>query len=129
MIFGVGTDLVVVSRMAELYARLPQRTLEKFLAPTERDDCRSSNDPGRFLAKRLAAKEALGKAFGSGIREPVLMPAIEVAHDALGKPEFRFHGALAEYVATRGITCHLSISDEREHALAFVVVERMEDKQ
>lgn len=123
MIFGIGTDIVVVARLEALYGRSPQRTLEKFLAPVEREECRESAHPGRFLAKRLAAKEALGKALGTGIREPVLMPAIEIAHDALGKPLFRFHGPLADFVAERALVCHLSISDEKELAQAFVVVE------
>ncbi len=124
MIFGIGTDIVVINRLSALYGRSPERTLEKFLAPGEREACRGSNDPGRFLAKRLAAKEALGKALGTGIREPVLMPAIEVTHDTLGKPELHFHGPLADYVAERQLTCHLSISDEKEYALALVVAEK-----
>lgn len=123
MILGIGTDLVVVSRMTALLHRHGERTLEKLLAPGERDACRAAADPSRFLAKRFAAKEALGKALGTGIRAPVLLPAIEVAHDDLGKPLFRFHGALAELVDRRGYRCHLSLSDEKDQALAFVIVE------
>lgn len=123
MIFGIGTDMATASRFAQLYERNPQRTLDKFLAPGEREDCRSNLSPERFLAKRFAAKEALGKALGTGIREPVLLPAIEIVHDALGKPGFAFHGVLADYIAERRLTLHLSIADEGDHALAFVVAE------
>lgn len=124
VIFGVGTDLVVIARMRDFWQRHGERGLEKLLAPEERAACRASADPGRFLAKRFAAKEALGKALGTGIRAPVLLPAIAVTHDDLGKPIFSFAADLAAWVAERGLNSHLSLSDETEHALAFVVVER-----
>lgn len=124
MIAGVGTDLVVIARLREFWQRHGARALEKLLAPEEREDCRASSDPGRFLAKRFAAKEALGKALGTGIRAPVLLPAIAVTHDKLGKPMFSFAPELAAWIAERDLACHLSISDETEHALAFVVVEK-----
>lgn len=124
MIFGVGTDLVVIARMRDFWQRHGERGLEKLLAPAERAACRESADPGRFLAKRFAAKEALGKALGIGIRAPVLLPAIAVTHDDLGKPLLGYSVELAQWIAERGLTCHLSLSDETEHALAFVVVEK-----
>jgi len=123
MITGVGTDLVAIARMREFWQRHGERALEKLLAPEERDACRASNDPGRFLAKRFAAKEALGKALGTGIRAPVLLPAIAVTHDELGKPSFSFVPELSAWIAARRVICHLSLSDETDHALAFVVVE------
>jgi len=124
MIFGIGTDLVAIDRMRVFWQRHGERALEKLLAPEEREACRASRDPGRFLAKRFAAKEALGKALGTGIRAPVLLPAIAVTHDELGKPILGFAPGLADWIAERGLTCHLSLSDETEHALAFVVVEK-----
>lgn len=124
MIFGVGTDLVVIERLRELWQRHGERGMEKLLAPEERVDCRASNDPGLFLAKRFAAKEAFGKALGTGIRAPVLLPAIAVRHDSLGKPWFGYAEELAAWLDERGLTAHLSLSDEAEHALAFVVVEK-----
>lgn len=123
MIVGIGTDLVLVDRMADLWQRHGDRALEKILAPVERDACRNHTDTARFLAKRFAAKEALGKALGTGIRAPVLLPAIEVIHDELGKPGFAFHGELAEFLREKAFVCHLSISDEKDHAIAFVIVE------
>lgn len=124
MIHGVGTDLVVIARLRDFWQRHGERALEKLLAPEECDACRASNDPGRFLAKRFAAKEALGKALGTGIRAPVLLPAVAVTHDELGKPGLAFAPELADWIAERGLICHLSLSDEKEHALAFVVVEK-----
>ena len=125
MILGVGTDIVTISRMAQLYGRHGERALEKLLAPDERDACRRATQPERYLAKRFAAKEALGKALGCGIRAPVLLPAIAVRHDAAGKPEFSYAPDLARYLQSRNLRAHLSLSDETDTALAFVVVETL----
>lgn len=128
MIAGIGTDLVAIQRLRDLWQRHGERALDKLLAPAERADCRASADPGRFLAKRFVAKEALGKALGCGIRAPVLLPAIAVMHDPLGKPVFSFDAELAGWVAERSLTCHLSLSDEAGHALAFVIVEKIAEQ-
>lgn len=124
MIHGIGTDLVAIERLSEMWRRHGERALDKLLAPEERDDCRASPDPGRFLAKRFAAKEALGKALGTGIRAPVLLPAIAVRHDELGRPAFTFAPELAGWIAARALVCHLSLADEAGHALALVVAEK-----
>jgi holo-[acyl-carrier protein] synthase len=125
VIYGIGTDLVAIERMTMLWQRHGERALEKLLAPEERAASLASNDPGRFLAKRFAAKEALGKALGTGIRAPVFLPAIAVVHDALGKPAFSFAPELSAWIEKRRLLAHLSISDEAMHALAFVVVEQI----
>lgn len=124
MIAGVGTDIVAVARLRALYERHGERALEKLLAPSEVADFAKTRDPGRFLAKRFAAKEALGKALGIGVVAPATLPNIAVGHDALGKPEFAFAPALAGFLNERNLIAHLSISDEAEYALAFVVMEK-----
>ena len=124
MIHGIGTDIVAVARMEEFRLRHGQRGLEKLLAPEERAECGASTQPARFLAKRFAAKEALGKALGIGVRAPATLPAITVTHDAQGKPSFGFAPELATFIGERGLIAHLSISDEREYAIAFVVLEK-----
>ncbi len=124
MIFGIGTDIVAVARMAAFWQRHGERGLEKVLAPDERAACRGSADPGRFLAKRFAAKEALGKALGTGVRPPALLPHIAVDHDDLGKPSFVFAPTLAAHLAERKLVAHLSISDEQDYAVAFVILEK-----
>jgi len=124
MIVGIGTDIVAVARLRGMWERHGDRALDKLLAPNELDDFARAADKGRFLAKRFAAKEAFAKAFGSGVRPPVLLPAIAVGHDALGKPKFNFHGQLAEIVENRRLTAHLSISDEAEYAVAYVLLEQ-----
>ncbi len=124
MIFGIGTDIAEISRLDDLYKRQGERALDKILAPSERVACKGSTDPARFLAKRFAAKEALGKAYGTGVRAPVLLPNIAIEHDELGKPFFVFTAPLAAAFADRGLVAHLSISDEREYVVAFVILEQ-----
>jgi len=124
VISGIGTDIVAVARMQRLWADHGERALEKLLAPGERAACRAAPDPARFLAKRFAAKEAFGKACGTGIRAPVLLPNIEIGHDAAGTPLFLFLPPLDAWVAERGLTAHLSISDEAGSAVAFVILEQ-----
>jgi holo-[acyl-carrier protein] synthase len=124
MIHGIGTDIVAVARIVEFHRKFGERALEKVLAPDERADCRSSLEPARFLAKRFAAKEAFAKALGTGVRAPALLPAIAVIHDALGKPSFEYSDTLADYMNQRGLTAHLSLSDEQDNVIAFVVVEQ-----
>lgn len=124
MIFGVGTDIAAVARLRALYERHGERAVEKLLAPSEFEDFAKARDPGRFLAKRFAAKEALGKALGIGVAAPATLPNIAVGHDALGKPAFDFAPPLARYLEERKLVAHLSISDEVEYAVAFVILEK-----
>lgn len=123
MIVGIGTDIVAIQRMADLWQKHGKRAMKKVLAPSEREDCLVSPHPERLLAKRFAAKEALGKALGTGIRAPVLLPDIAVTHDDSGKPSFIFSAELDKYLAQKNITAHLSLSDEQDYAVAFVVLE------
>lgn len=125
MIAGIGTDIAAVARLGRLYERHGERALEKLLAPAERDDFAKTADPARFLAKRFAAKEAFGKALGIGVAAPATLPNIAVTHDTLGKPAFDYAPPLARYLAERGLVAHLSISDEADYALAFVVLEHV----
>lgn len=122
MILGIGTDIAAVERLRSMWEKHGDRALEKVLAPSEFTAFAAAADKGRFLAKRWAAKEAFAKAFGTGVRPPVSLPAVAVIHDDLGKPGFAFLGPLAE--AMHGLTAHLSISDEVEYAIAYVILEQ-----
>lgn len=123
MIFGVGTDIVAIERLRGMWERHGERALEKILAPEEFADFARAADKGRFLAKRFAAKEAFGKALGTGIRPPAVLPAMAVGHDELGKPELVFSGPLDDLIQSRKLKAHLSISDEAEYAVAYVILE------
>lgn len=124
MIHGIGTDIAAVERLAGLFARHGDTAVAKLLAPAEMADFDKAADKGRFLAKRFAAKEAFAKALGTGVRAPATLPAIAVVHDALGKPAFAFSDELAALLREKRLVAHLSIADEHDHAVAFVVLEQ-----
>jgi holo-[acyl-carrier protein] synthase len=125
MILGIGTDIIAVKRMDDIHARHGGRLAARLLAPGELDEYGRARDKGRFLAKRFAAKEALGKAVGTGIRAPVSLSAISVVHDALGRPGFDYAPELAAWLGSRGAgQAHLSLSDEQDYIVAFVVIEQ-----
>jgi holo-[acyl-carrier protein] synthase len=122
-IAGVGADIVAVARLGRLYERHGARALEKLLAPAEFAEFSRAGNRARFLARRFAAKEALGKALGIGVAAPATLPNIAVTHDERGKPAFACAPPLARYLAEHGLAAHLSISDEADYAVAFVVLE------
>lgn len=126
MIYGVGTDLCSIARLERLVTRNGEALARRILATSEIVEFEHTHEPARFLAKRFAAKEALGKALGTGVRAPVLLRSIAVTHDDLGKPAFVFDELLTQWLEQRGLQPHLSLSDETAYALAFVVVERVE---
>jgi holo-[acyl-carrier protein] synthase len=124
MIRGVGVDLVKVHRLQQATERWGQRFLARIFTAAEIELCQSRARPAHCLALRFAAKEAFAKALGLGIREGLRWVDIEVVHDHLGKPSLRLHNEarnLFENVAAKG--SWLSLSDERDYAVAVVVLE------
>lgn len=125
MIHGIGTDLVSVKRIEDALFRYGDRFLHRILSETEVSEYAQSSQPARFLAKRFAAKEAFSKAWGSGIGETVGWHDVSVAHDSRGKPLIAPSPSLSEeFVRENIVSAHLSLSDENDHALAFVVLEK-----
>ena len=124
MIFGVGTDIVEFMRIERMFARYGNRLAERMLSEREIPEYRHSVNPARLLAKRFAAKEAFAKAVGSGLREPVSLRRISITHDGLGKPVMQFDEMLRKHLAQLGVNGHhLSVSDEHNFIVAFVVLE------
>lgn len=124
MIFGIGTDIVEVSRIEDSLDRFGENFAQRILNEREWLDFEQSQIKARFLAKRFAAKEAFAKALGTGLRSPATFGNIGVAHDDLGKPVLDLAPELQMHLEQRGIrACHLSISDEKALAVAFVVLE------
>ena len=123
MIHGVGTDIVAIARIERMLNEHGERTAAKLLAPSEMERYRQTATPAAWLAKRLAAKEALGKAPGLGLRDPATLHNIAVISDGLGRPSFEYAPPLADWMKARRLRAHLSLSDETDTAMAFVVVE------
>jgi holo-[acyl-carrier protein] synthase len=125
MIYGIGTDIVESSRIVQSLDRFGERFARRILTDSEWSEFHSSSKPILFLAGRFAAKEALSKAMGTGLRHPVNLTYISIAHDHLGKPFFEFHPELSQLISAQGITQHhLSISDEVNMVCAFVILEK-----
>lgn len=124
MIYGIGTDIVSIKRIEDALFRFGDRFLHRILNETEVAEYAQSAQPARFLAKRFAAKEAFSKAFGTGIGGEIGWHDVAVTHDERGKPIIKCSAALSARLATCEIkNSHISISDESEHAIAFVVIE------
>ena len=125
MIFGIGTDIVSYQRIRDLNEKYGERFAQRILAASELEEYAASNDKARYLMKHFAAKEAFAKAMGTGLRASVTLRRISIDHDEQGKPLLAFDDVLSNYVARLGVTRHhLSISDEKDVAVAFVVLER-----
>ena len=124
MIYGIGTDIVKIDRLGKFYERHGRHGAERLLSANELTSFDLAKDKERFLAKRFAAKEAFAKAMGTGIRGVISFANIEITHNELGKPEFAYHAGLANQVADLGLNAHLSISDEHDYAMAYVVIEK-----
>lgn len=124
MIFGIGTDIVEVARINDSITEFGDTFAKKILAESEMPSYLQSNIKARFLAKRFAAKEAFSKALGTGLRAPATLQNIAVAHDDLGKPILVLAPPLQALLASKSIIkTHISISDEKNLAAAFVVLE------
>lgn len=125
MIIGIGTDLIEVARLQDMLERRGDALARRVLTEAELAGFHRHAVPARFLAKRFAAKEATLKALGTGLRNGIRWLDVAVQHDELGKPSILLSGAALERFRTLGATgIHLSISDERNYAVAFVILDR-----
>lgn len=124
MIAGIGVDLVTVDRISRSLARYGDRFAGKILAPEEISVWRESASPVALLAKRFAAKEAVAKALGTGMRGGVHFPQIVIRNRRSGAPEVFLTGRAAERADRLNITAtHITISDEQDRVVAFAVME------
>ena len=123
-ILGIGTDIVALDRITNLYEKHPERFPQRILTAFEQGEMQKLDNPVHFLAKRFAVKEAASKALGTGIAEGVQFIDFEVRHDNLGKPELHVYNYAAEIMQEKNITnSHLSITDEKHYAVAYVIFE------
>lgn len=129
MIYGIGTDVCDIKRIAKALERHGARFAERVLGPHELEVFRARRAKVEasgvaYLATRFSAKEAFSKAIGMGLHAPMTWRDCEIVKAASGKPEIRLHGALARWFDERELVAHVSVSDESDVATAFVIVER-----
>ena len=132
MIYGVGTDICDVRRIAASLARRGDRFAERVLGPHEIEVFRARRAKVEsrgisYLATRFSAKEAFSKAIGMGMHMPMTWRACEVVKAPSGKPQIRLHGELAAWFEANRLRAHVSITDETDYAASFVVVEQSEE--
>lgn len=126
MICGTGVDVARISRITEVWRRFPERFASRILNSAEWQAWQAvpRAHAGAFLAKRFAAKEAASKALGTAIRGGVAMQDFIVTRGEGGRPLLTLGGRAKQEAAARSIThWHLSLSDEDDTVVAFVVAE------
>lgn len=126
MIYGIGTDIVQISRVEAALAR-NERFAEKVLGPQELEKFRARRAKNelrglRFLATRFSAKEAFSKAVGLGMRMPMTWRSVQVLNDVSGKPIIVCSGAIDEFMRQNRLSAQVSITDEADYGVSFVIV-------
>ena len=129
MIYGLGTDICDVRRIRASLERHGERFARRILSEGELSTwrARSARWPERgvrYLATRFSAKEAFSKAVGLGMRMPMTWQLCEIGKLASGQPVIVLHGVLKEWFDSRGLSAHVSVTDETDYAASFVVVEK-----
>jgi holo-[acyl-carrier protein] synthase len=127
MIYGIGTDIVQISRIEQSLARSGERFAEKILGPEElvlfhARRAQNALRGLRFLATRFSAKEALSKALGLGMQMPMTWRSAQLLNAPSGKPEMVCSGALDEFMRQNRLTAQVTVSDEAEYGVAFAIV-------
>ncbi len=124
MIYGVGTDIVNIDRIQKIILKNKEGFIKRVLTDHEQALFANKADSAAFCAKRFAAKEAFSKALGTGIGRVVSFQDLTIRNNDNGKPHFIPSEKLRLYLLEKGVKqAHLSISDESQYAVAFVVLE------
>ena len=125
-IFGIGTDIINIKRMEKSIKRNGDNFINKIFSKNEILYCKKKKNPFPFYAKRFAAKEALSKALGTGIRKGINFKNIEITNDIFGKPSIELKGTTAIFlkkkIKTKKYSIHLSLSDDIPWAQATVII-------
>jgi holo-[acyl-carrier protein] synthase len=124
MILGVGIDIIEVGRIQASLEKFGERFVNRVLHPNEIAYCNSHKRPAPFVAVRFAAKEAISKAFGTGIGSQLSWHDMEVGRKPSGEPFVILHEAGQKLLRERGGRVVLiSLSHTQEHATAIAILE------
>ncbi|HQR86370.1 MAG: holo-ACP synthase [Burkholderiales bacterium 35-55-47] len=128
MIYGIGTDICDIRRIRASLEKHGERFAQKVLSDNELKTYRARSERWpergvRYVATRFSAKEAFSKAIGMGMRMPMTWRLCEVAKLPSGQPTIVLHGVLKEWFEAKGLSAHVSVSDESDYATSYVVVE------
>ncbi len=127
MIYGIGTDILQLGRVADTYERFGTRFVDRLLMPEEQALFGRARNAVRFLAMRFAAKEAIVKAMGTGFAHGMGLRDAGTVPDPRGRPEIIFSAHGRQVCDDLGIgSGHLTLSDEAGLVVAVVVLMRRE---
>ena len=129
MIYGIGTDICDIRRIRASLEKHGERFAQKVLSDNELKTYRARSERWpergvRYVATRFSAKEAFSKAIGMGMRMPMTWRLCEVAKLPSGQPTIVLHGVLKEWFEAKGLSAHVSVSDESDYATSYCVVEK-----
>lgn len=129
MIYGIGTDICDIRRIRASLDKHGERFAQKVLSDNELNTYRARSERWpergvRYVATRFSAKEAFSKAIGMGMRMPMTWRLCEVAKLPSGQPTIVLHGVLKEWFEAKGLSAHVSVSDESDYATSYCVVEK-----
>ena len=129
MIYGIGTDICDIRRIRASLDKHGERFAQKVLSDNEMNTYRARSERWpergvRYVATRFSAKEAFSKAIGLGMRMPMTWRLCEVAKLPSGQPTIVLHGVLKEWFEAKGLSAHVSVSDESDYATSYCVVEK-----
>jgi holo-[acyl-carrier protein] synthase len=129
VILGVGTDIVEVARIRAAQERFAARFLQRLLHPAEIAYCLAFRVPAPHVAARFAAKEAIAKAFGTGIGGELGWHDMEIARHPSGQPHVVLHGRGVDLLhRLGGCGVHLSLSHTADYATAVAVLEGAQNR-
>ncbi len=124
MIFGIGTDIVELSRLKSTYERFGDHFARRILMDEELELFHRSKRPARFLAMRFAGKEAIVKAMGTGFAHGVWLRDVGITNNDWGRPLVIFSERGQRVCQRLGIgNAHVSLTDDAGLVIAFAVVE------
>lgn len=122
-IFGIGIDVIEVERIEEAVEEFGERFLERIFVEAERSYCEGQQRPAIHYAARWAAKEAVSKAFGTGIGKDLGWHDVEIRRRTSGEPEVVLHGRAREFAESRGVVeIKVSLTHAKSYAAANAVV-------
>lgn len=125
MIYGIGTDIVAISRFQRFLDNGNDALFTRIFTEEEKAYCSRKKSSAQHYALRFAAKEAFLKALGTGLRDGLSWQDVAVVNDSLGKPDLRLTGRAAEIFRERSLSrIFLSLSHDGDCAVAMVVLEQ-----
>ena len=124
MILGTGIDIIEVARIRASLEKFGERFGQRILLPDERAYCLSHKQPAPFVAARFAAKEAVSKAFGTGIGAQLGWQDMEICKKESGEPFVILYGKGKKLFEARHVKgLHVSLSHTQTYAAATAILE------